>query len=139
MAEDGRKMSKSFGNVIDPNYLIDNYGSDITRYYFIKEFLIDSDNNFSMKKFIELYNSDLANIYGNIVSRTIGMINLYNAGVVAKINDVITEQMKQLLSAKTKLLDKVDELVNQFKIRDLLIQINEFGKEINKYIENTKP
>ncbi|MDR2821861.1 MAG: methionine--tRNA ligase [Mycoplasmataceae bacterium] len=135
MAEDGRKMSKSFGNVVDPNELIDKYGSDIVRYYFIKEFQIDSDNNFSENKLIETYNSDLANIFGNIVSRTIGMINLYSNGSLKQLTNTNTP----LIQARKNFVNSISSLINSFNIKDVLVATVNFGKEINKYIEEKKP
>jgi methionyl-tRNA synthetase len=135
MAEDGRKMSKSFGNVVDPNELIDKYGSDIVRYYFIKEFQIDSDNNFSENKLIETYNSDLANIFGNIVSRTIGMINLYNGGSLKQLKNTNTP----LIQIRKKFVNSIFALINSFNIKEVLIATVNFGKDINKYIEEKKP
>ncbi|MDR2829015.1 MAG: methionine--tRNA ligase [Mycoplasmataceae bacterium] len=134
MAEDGRKMSKSFGNVIDPNALVDKYGSDIVRYYFIKEFQIDSDNNFSENKLIEAYNSDLANIFGNIVSRTIGMLNLYNNGIVPE-----NKNKNVLNESETSLINAVIKYTNEFNIKEVLNLVLNFGKDINKYIEENKP
>jgi methionyl-tRNA synthetase len=134
MAEDGRKMSKSFGNVIDPNYLLDKYNADTVRYYFMKEFIIENDNNFNENKLIELFNSDLANIFGNIVSRLIGMLNLYSNRVVPQNGNE-----SSLSIAKDTLLNKIESEINQFDIRRVLNSIVDFGKEINLYIESSKP
>jgi methionyl-tRNA synthetase len=135
MAVDGRKMSKSFGNVVDPNYLIDKYGSDIVRYYFIKEFTVDSDNNFSEEKLVEIYNADLANVYGNLVSRTLGMLNLYNNGIVPKNN----EKNNTLTNTEKKLIDSIKKSINEFDIKEVLISTINFAKDANKYIEESKP
>lgn len=134
LSEDGRKMSKSFGNVIDPHYLLDKYDHDVVRYYFFKEFIIETDNNFNENKLIELYNSDLANIFGNIVSRLIGMLHLYTNGVVpSKGNSSVLSEAKQ------QLLDSVEKNVNIFNIKQVLTDITSYGKKIDLYIEQNKP
>ncbi|GMO14985.1 MAG: methionine--tRNA ligase [Mycoplasmoidaceae bacterium] len=135
MAEDGRKMSKSFGNVIDPNELIDKYGSDMIRYYFVKEIITGSDHNFSESVLVNTFNSDLANIYGNLVSRTIGMIHLYSNGIISEYakKDLIISKIQ------TNFVKSLKNKVNKFDTRDVLISTLDFAKEINKYIENSKP
>jgi len=139
MAEDGRKMSKSFGNVVDPNELVDQFGSDIVRYYFLKEFVFEGDNNFSITKLKELYNSELANLYGNIVNRTIGMINLYFNGKIEKVNDDKDQPTMDLLAVQQDLVDTTEELINSFNFKELLTKVSDFARAINKYIEVVKP
>jgi methionyl-tRNA synthetase len=139
MAEDGRKMSKSFGNVIDPEEIVNEHGSDIFRYYLMKEFILDSDNCFSKKKYIEIFNSDLANLYGNIVTRTIGMIKLYNGGKVSLANNIFTKELDEMINKKALLLAKVEEEIENFNIKEVLNIVNNYAKEINQFIENFKP
>jgi len=138
-AEDGSKMSKSLGNVIDPEELINNYGSDIVRYYMMKEFVITEDNPFSMKKFVELFNSDLANIYGNIVSRVNKMLELYQNKTVLKPTKNISNNIKEMLKVEKKILSSVEKNVNTFNIRGLLNDVCEYGNSINLLIEQEKP
>jgi methionyl-tRNA synthetase len=140
MAEDGRKMSKSFNNVVDPNALVDKYGSDLVRYYLTKEFLIENDNNFSLKKMQELYNNDLANNYGNLVSRLIGMVNKYTDGKIKYTKGVkLDDQTKILIKTIKQTIKTYTTAVNQFKINVALNTVLELAKAANKYIENTKP
>jgi methionyl-tRNA synthetase len=139
MAEDGKKMSKSLNNVIDPNEIIDLYGNDIFKYYIFKEFSIADDNNFSVKKMLELYNSDLANIFGNLVSRTIGMLKLYTDSVILRPVCAKSEYTETLLSAETKLLDSIEAAINNFDIKKVICMIVDYAKDLNKYVDDTKP
>jgi methionyl-tRNA synthetase len=140
MAEDGRKMSKSFNNVIDPVEIIKEYGSDIVRYYLAKEFIIANDNHFSKKKLVELFNSDLANIYGNLVSRFLGMINKYTNGVIVKPDlTKLSANTTHTVAAMESLLDKCPQFINSYNLSGLLANILEIGKIANTYVELTKP
>jgi methionyl-tRNA synthetase len=133
-------MSKSFNNVIDPVEIIKEYGSDIVRYYLAKEFIVTNDNYFSKKKLEELFNSDLANIYGNLVSRFLGMINKYNAGVITKPKNMsLTNNDKKLLAEIEERIDACTTFINSFDLSKLLKNILEIGKLANNYVEVTKP
>jgi methionyl-tRNA synthetase len=139
IAADGRKMSKSFNNVIDPNYLLDTFGSDIVRYYFLKESSNGEDFSLSEAKISELYNSDLANIYGNLVSRYIGMTKKYSNNVIAKASDAITEKDEILINKIKSTHNEIANHINEFKINKAIISVYELSECANKYIEETKP
>jgi methionyl-tRNA synthetase len=139
MAEDGRKMSKTFGNVVDPVELYQEFGSDTVRYYFTKAFLIDSDNNFSKNNIKQLYNNDLANTYGNLISRFLGMCNQYNGGVINKANNTISDVDGRLLNEIETNIDLFEQNVNKFNISQAIENVFMIAQAANKYVEETKP
>jgi methionyl-tRNA synthetase len=140
MAQDGRKMSKSFNNVIDPLELVNDYGSDLVRYYLTKEFLINTDNDFSLTKMQEIYNNDLANTYGNLVNRFVGMINKYANGKIRFKQETTIDQLTKKMYLQAQVITKqFTKLINEFKMHELLCLILELGYLTNKYIDEAKP
>ena len=120
----GQKMSKTLGNVIDPAQLIDKYSADALRYYFLAKFSPFSDGDFSEKKFIQIYNADLANGLGNLVSR------------VAKLCE---SSNKEFVKKKPNLYKKVEDSINDYRFDLALSAIWERGSELDQEINTKKP
>lgn len=135
---DGGKMSKSKGNVVDPVKLIDRYGIDALKYFLLREYTFGHDGNYSTEALIKRINSDLANDLGNLVSRTISMIEKYNSGIVpdAKLED---DYDKSLKSVALAVADKVEAEMDKFAFHSALEEIWVLVRRANKYIDEKMP
>lgn len=135
---DGDKMSKSKGNVIDPVALIEEFGPDAIRYFLLREINLGSDGNFSRDALISRINSDLANDLGNLLHRTISMIEKYHGGVVAKIaSDNEIDKKMQALADET--LAKYKVAMDNMKLNEALKETWQMVSLSNKYIDETAP
>lgn len=135
-----KKMSKSLKNVIDPHDYINEFGSDSLRYYLMKEISLSQDGVFNHQIFQETYNHDLANNYGNMTTRIAGMIKKYFANVVPNIFlDYLNQNDKKIIKIKNNLLNKYILLIEENKIQELLVEIQECYFALNKYIDEAKP
>lgn len=132
------KMSKSRGNVIYADDLVELFGVDAVRYYLLAEMPYASDGSITYENMIERYNADLANTLGNLVNRTIAMTNKYFDGVVQS-GDVTAEIDSELKALAVDTVEKVDRLLAEYRVSDTLEAIFNLAKRCNKYIDETAP
>ena len=134
------KMSKSLGNVIDPNVYVDKYGSDAFRYYLITQTSYERDSVFSDELFINIINTHLANNYGNLFSRITAMIFKYCNGIVPKFNEKKLDSLdEKLLHERENIINKYKSFIENFDITTLVNLLQDQYTNINKYIDTTKP
>ena len=135
---DGGKMSKSKGNVVDPKVLVDRYGVDAIRYFLLREIAFGQDGNFTNEALIQRINSDLANDLGNLVSRTVGMIEKYFDGKIPSDREE-TEFDASLKDTAKAVTEKVDTLLDKMLFSDALTEIWTLIRRSNKYVDETQP
>ncbi len=134
----GDKISKSKGNFKDPRLFIEDYGVDTIRYFLLSEVPFGSDGNFSELLMVERRNSDLCNVLGNLVNRTISMANKYFGGKVSKIG-AITELDNEVIAYLNSMDKDVDEKLESLNAPAALADIFSRLNRLNKYIDETEP
>ena len=133
------KMSKSKGNVIYPEDLVEKYGLDSVRYFLLREMPTSQDSIFSPESFIERYNFDLCNDLSNLLNRTVSMVNKYFEGQVPKYNGTPNDVDKELEEFTIKQIDLFDEKWNSYEIANSIQEIWTLISRTNKYIDETMP
>ena len=132
------KMSKSIGNVVNPLDLVEEYGVDPVRYYLMREMVLGQDASFTMESFIRRYNSDLANDFGNLLSRVSKLIEKNFDSVVPDPGEN-TDAENVIQNAAEKVVASIHILIEEMKIHDALEETLQFIRSVNKYMEQQAP
>lgn len=133
---DGEKMSKSRGNTLDPRELVSLYGNDSLRYWYLREMTRSGDGSFSRDRLIARYNEDLANDLGNLVNRSIGMLQRYRQGVVPTVDG---DRRGVLQDVAKNIPARIDTALDRFDFRQAIAAAWELVTTANKYIDDQKP
>lgn len=133
------KMSKSVGNVVYPETLINRYGLDATKYYLLRLMSFAQDSMFTPEDFVDRFNYDLANDLGNLLSRTIGMMNKYVGGVIPTDIKVRTEFDDSLENTIKEQIAKVEECMDTYHVSNALAELWAIISKANKYVDETEP
>ncbi|WP_449077429.1 methionine--tRNA ligase [Ruminococcus sp.] len=134
----GQKMSKSLGNVVDPFVLGKRYGADAIRYHILREMALGADSSFSNEIMINRINSDLANGFGNLVSRTVAMVEKYFGGTLPTERES-GEFDDDLIATATALKSSIDDFIDKTQLNNALAEIFKVVSRANKYIDETAP
>ena len=132
------KMSKSIGNVINPMDLIDDYGVDPVRYYLMREMVLGQDSNFTMESFIQRYNSDLANDFGNLLSRVSTLMKKNYDGRIPDPGE-LSEAELRIKTKGESLCGTVNGMIKNMRLNEAIENTMQYIRSVNKYMEKNAP
>tara|TARA_Y100000588_G_scaffold393231_2_gene508311 strand:+ start:136917 stop:138413 length:1497 start_codon:yes stop_codon:yes gene_type:complete len=132
------KMSKSLGNVINPIDLIDDYGVDPVRYYLMREMVLGQDAKFTVDSFIKRYNSDLANDFGNLLSRVSTLMKKNYDGKIPETGD-LTISEEDIRTTGESLVNTVETKISSMEVNEAIEEILQYVRKVNKYMEEKAP
>jgi len=139
LTKDGLKMGKSSGNTIDPIELVNRYSCDAVRYYFLKEIEFGKDGDFNETRFVNILNADLANDLGNLLNRTLGMLNKYCQGNISDLTGENIAQDNPLKKMSLELTNRVFKAYNRLQFSQGCEEILTLIRICNKYIDDSAP
>ncbi len=139
LTKDGRKMGKSLGNTLDPFELVDKYGSDAIRYYFLKEIEVGEDGDFNETRFINTVNADLANDLGNLLNRSRGMLKKYCQNTLPAITGADIADDNPVKQIGVVLPERIKQAYSSYRFQDLFNNVFALIGQCNKYIDDSKP
>ncbi len=135
---EGEKMSKSVGNVVDPYQVVDEFGADVFRYFLLREIPFGQDGDFSKNSIIARVNGELANGLGNLVSRTLGMIEKYFEGIVPEPGELNAED-KRVRDKAFSTVDIFESDMDEIAFHKALVSLWDFIGDVNKYVDESAP
>jgi methionyl-tRNA synthetase len=139
LTQNGQKMGKSLGNTLDPFALINKYGADAVRYYFLKEIEFGKDGDFNESRFVDILNADLANDLGNLLNRASGMVHKYCQGVVPEVDVINIEPGHPLRNIGLELGDRTTTYYNSLAFSSACHEVLALVRAGNKYIDDQAP
>ncbi len=139
LTKDGKKISKTTGNVIDPNELVDEFGTDAVRYFFMREFTFGSDGDFSRESFIHRINSDLANDLGNLLNRTLALIKQNFGDTIPEPKREPEGNDQELIDTALEILPRLKTHIDKLAFSDALEVIWDLVRRANKYLDESAP
>lgn len=135
---EGEKMSKSLGNVVDPYEVVEEFGSEIFRYFLLREIPFGQDGDYSKRSLVNRVNGELVNGLGNLVSRSLGMIERYLGGIVPEPSE-LSESEKEIENSYRETVRQVSSDLEELAFNRALSRIWEFIALVNRYVDNTAP